>query len=323
MAPMQRILLVKTSSLGDVVHNLPVVSDIRRHLPQAHVDWVVEEAFAAIPALHPGVSEIIPIALRRWRRSPLARAVRGEICAFREHLKTRAYDAIVDTQGLVKSGCIVRMARGTRMGYDARSAWEPLATLAYQRRFRVPTDWHAVMRNRALAGLALGYRPDPSVDYGVSAELRPFPWAPAGPYAVLLHATSRTDKEWPVEHWVELGRRLRRSGLATVLPGGSPAERARGERIAHELDGAAVPPPAGIDTLASLLAGAEAIVGVDTGLTHLGAALGRPTVAIYTATEPSATGVYGARAFENLGGPGLMPTVDAVLEAAGRLGVVL
>jgi heptosyltransferase I len=323
MPPMERILLVKTSSLGDVVHNLPVVSDIRRHFPRARVDWVVEEAYATIPALHPGVTDVIPVALRRWRRSPLARAVRAEVCAFRNRLQARAYDAIVDTQGLVKSGCIVRLARGSRMGYDRRSAWEPLATLAYQHRFRVPTDWHAVMRNRALVGLALGYAPDASIDYGVSAALRPFPWAPAGPYALLLHATSRADKEWPIAHWVELGQRLRRSGLAAVLPAGSATERARSERIAHQIDGAVVPPPVGIDVLASLLAGAETVVGVDTGLTHLGAALGRPTVAIYTATEPSATGVFGARAFANLGGPGTVPGVDVVLEAAVRLGVVL
>jgi len=323
MAAMDRILLVKTSSLGDVVHNLPVVSDIRLHFPRARIDWAVEESFAAIPALHPGVHSVLPLALRRWRRAPLSRAVRSEVGAFRRLLRAHEYDAIIDTQGLVKSSCVVRMARGTRMGYDARSAWEPLATLMYQRRFAVSPDWHAVVRNRSLVGQALGYAPGPDVDYGISAPLKPFAWAPAGPYVVLLHATSLADKEWPEERWVELGQRLRASGLAAVLPAGTPRERSRSQAIARRVEFAVVPPPSGIATLASLLAGAEMVVGVDTGLTHLGAALGRPTVAIFCATDAAATGVYGAPLAVNLGGPGAPPAVDEVLAAAARIGVVL
>ena len=227
---MQRILLVKTSSLGDVVHNLPVVSDIARHVPDAVVDWLVEEPFAALPALHPRVNRVITVAVRRWRKALLSRATREEFAAYRQAVGAERYDAVIDTQGLVKSALLARAAGlapgGVRHGYDAASAREPFAARFYSRHHVVSRDLHAVPRNRQLAAAALGYEIRSGVDgdaveYGIQA--------PAGvqaahthpaPYAVFLHGTSRADKCWAEERWIALGNALADGGIDAVLPQG-------------------------------------------------------------------------------------------------------
>ncbi len=311
---MKKILLVKTSSLGDVVHNLPVASDIRVAVPGAEIDWVVEESFAAIPRLHPAVARVLPVAVRRWRSGLLAGAVRAEIGAFLRELKARTYDAVIDTQGLLKSAWIARSARGTRHGLDFASAREPLS-LFYDRTYSVPWAMHAVERNRLLAAQALGYAAPDRIDYGVSARAAGFAWLPAGDYAVLVHATSAGEKLWPEARWVELAARLGGRGLRSVLPWGGTAERLRTESIARQVPGAVVAPALSLAEIASLLAGARAVAGVDTGLAHLAAALGIPTIGIYCATDPAATGLYGGARAVNLGGIGAPPPVAEVMTA--------
>lgn len=310
-----RILLVKTSSLGDVIHNLPVVSDIRRHFPDASVDWCVEEGFAAIPRLHPAVDVVIPVAIRRWRKAPFAARTWREFATFRAQMGRQAYDAVIDTQGLLKSALIARRARGPLSGYAADSAREPLAARLYDRRFNVATGEHAVRRNRQLAAAALGYVAEGEADYGIAAPAAAFAWLPTAPYVVFLTATSRDDKLWPEPHWTSLGQQLQALGYCVVLPGGSPAERERAARLAAGIDGAVAAPPLAIRDLASLLAGACAAVGVDTGLSHLAVALATPTVALYVATDPGLTGVLGSGFHRNLGGKGQVPAPAAVLEA--------
>jgi heptosyltransferase I len=317
MQPPGRILLVKTSSLGDVVHNLPVVSDLRRHFPDAQIDWLVEENFAAIPALHPGVDSVIPLAIRRWRKHLTQSATWRQIGAVRSRLREQDYDAILDTQGLLKSAVAARWARGDHHGYDAASIREPLAALTYTHTHKVSKTLHAVERNRALAAAAFAYSIDSPCDYGIGATALVAPWLPTDrPYVVLLTATSRDDKLWPEHHWITLGRALAAQGLRCILPGGSAMERERAARIAAAIDGVAAP-PLDISTLAELIAGARCVIGVDTGLTHLGAALGKPTLAIFCATDPGLTGVYAAQLVLNLGGVGAMPTPDEVLQQAG------
>lgn len=308
-----RILIVKTSSLGDVIHNLPVVSDIRRHFPDAAVDWCVEDNFAAIPRLHPGVGTIIPVAVRRWRKNLLKAASWREMADFRRGLQAAPYDAVVDTQGLLKSALMASQAHGPVLGYDARSAREPMAARFYDRKFGVSRELHAVVRNRRLAAAALGYSADGEPDYGIEAAPAAFAWLPHRPYVVFLTATSRDDKLWPEAHWLALGQQLNSLGISAVLPGGSAVERERASRLAAGIPGAVAAPAMNIPDLAALLAGARAAVGVDTGLTHLAVALKVPTVALYTATDPGLTGVLGVGFHCNLGGKNQTPSPAAVL----------
>jgi heptosyltransferase-1 len=312
---MARVLLVKTSSLGDVVHNLPVAGDIASKLPGVSIDWVVEEAFAAIPALHPNVDQVIPLALRRWCSSWNSATWR-EARAFVSRLRLAAYDAVIDSQGLFKSALVTRLARGARYGLDWKSSREPLF-MFYDRTIRVPRAQHAVERNRRLAAQALAYEPSPRVDYGMdgAANRR----AQAADYAVLVHSTSAEAKLWPEGRWIALGEALAAEGLACVLPWGNDDERRRAERIAEALPHAQVPDRMPLAAVASLLAGARCVVGLDTGLTHLAGALGVRTVGIYTATDPAATGLFGCAHAVNVGGPTVSAGADDALRALKTL----
>lgn len=314
-----RILLVKTSSLGDVVHNLPVASDITRHVPDVAIDWVVEESFAEIPRLHPAVRRVIPVAVRRWRKKAFAPATWREIASVRRHLREKPYDVILDSQGLLKSALIASQARGKRIGHDRDSAREPIAARFYDRCIEVPRNLHAVARNRLLAAEAFGYQPDPLIDYGVAAPPLATSWLPAGEYAVLLTATSRADKEWPEGDWQALGMALIATGLRCVLPGGSPAERARAAHLAASLGRAVAAPVMNLTELAGLLAGATLVVGVDTGLVHLAAALGRPTLALYCNSDPALTGVLAGAKAINLGSRDQPPRAGEVVAHALKL----
>lgn len=314
------ILLVKTSSLGDVLHNLPAVSDIARHYPNAQIDWLVEESFAALPRLHPAVRNVIPVAVRRWRSKLLSASTWQEIGMFRRTLAEQCYDVAIDTQGLLKSALLMRGAHGLRCGFDRRSAREPLAASLYQSTFPVATGQHAVERNRQLAAQALGYVAQGQADYGIRppAIARP-DWLTSGAYAVLLHATSRADKLWNDANWIALGRYLHEKDIRSVLPWGSAAEQARSQRLGDAIPGGIVPPRLNLYEAAALLGSAQAVIGVDTGLAHLAAALGVPTVGIYTATQPALTGLYAGRCAVNLGDAGRAPDTAAVIEVLQRM----
>ncbi|MBK5914896.1 lipopolysaccharide heptosyltransferase I [Rhodocyclus purpureus] len=330
-----RILLIKTSSLGDVIHNLPVLSDLARAFPDATVDWCVEEAFADIPRLHPGLHAVIPVALRRWRKGLGRAQTWREMRDFRDRIGASDYDFVLDTQGLVKSALIAGRARGIRLGYAADSAREPLAARFYDRTFSVPRNLHAVTRNRLLAAAAFGLPADfvtkTPLAYGIVPPplVPPFalPWLAGSPrHAVLLSATSRDDKLWAEENWIELGRELAAQGITPVFPGGSPRERERAARLAAAVPGSIAAPPVSLREAAALIGNAAICVGVDTGLVHLAAALGTPTLAIYTATQPALTGALGGEVsaaagspcgfVRNLGGKDRPPTVAEVLALA-------
>ncbi|HEU4350291.1 MAG TPA: lipopolysaccharide heptosyltransferase I [Burkholderiales bacterium] len=302
---MTTILFVKTSSLGDVVHNCPAVSDAARSVPGAVIDWVVEEPFAGIAALHRAVRRVIPVAVRRWRSALWKRSVWSEIGALRRELRSERYDAVVDTQSLVKSALICTLTAGKRHGMDRASARESLAAAFYDVRHAVRRDLHAVERNRLLAASALGYEISEAPDYGLRV-----PETSKSRYLVLLTMTSRADKLWPEERWVELGLGL---GAPAILPWGSEEERARAERIAARIGGTVLP-KRNLAELARLFVNARVVVGLDTGLTHLAAALGVPVVGIYCGSDPALTGLYGAPLARNAGSPGCPPQVAEVLQ---------
>jgi heptosyltransferase I len=329
-----RILIIKTTSLGDVVHCLPIIADIKQQVPEAQIDWVVEDGFADILKLHPHIHRIIPVAIRRWRKALFSPQTWREFSAFKRQLQAQPYDVVIDTQGLLKSAVIAYLSHSAnKCGYDKSSAREAMASCFYQHKFNISYQQHAVVRNRTLAALALGYSPPTTApDYGVMADLKRLnhvAFTLPSQYVVALHSTSRDAKCWPVEHWVALGERLQQRGLALVLPWGNAAEELRAKTIAQAIANALVLPnlPAlpnpivlpklGITSLAAIIANAQVIVGVDTGLVHLAVALNKPTVAIYTDTNPVLTGVYpGATAKAiSLGDADNIPQPDAVLQA--------
>ena len=314
---MADILFIKTSSLGDVIHHMPALVEARRRLPDARFAWVVEEAFAPLVRLHPAVDDVIPVASRRWRHALLSVATWREVRAFRRRVRSRAYDAVVDTQGLLRTAVIAWLARGRRQGYDSVSIREPLAARFYDVRHRVSRDLHAIDRNRILTGLALGYSPEGADDFGLDrARLAD---AAGAPGAILLHATAQQIKQWPEERWIALGRALAARGLDLELPWGTEAERQRSERIAAGIPGARVPDRRPLDELARRIAAAQFVVGVDTGLLHLAAALGVPLVGIFVGSEPGLTGPRGRGPIAVVGRKGAVPQVDDVLDALGRL----
>jgi len=303
-----KVLIVKTSSMGDIIHTLPAVTDAVRALPGIQMDWVVEEAFAEIPRWHPAIRHVIPVAIRRWRMNPFATLRSEEWKQFRSRLKQEHYDCIIDAQGLIKSALVARMAHGKICGLDWSSAREPLASLAYQQKFFVSKEQHAVERTRSLFAKALCYSYGSSGDdcelqsafrhglgdgdFGLQREQFGAP-DKNKPYVLFLHGTTRGPKHWPDEHWVQLCRFVTASGMYVKVPWYNVEEKLRAEKIAAVSDRAEVLPKSNLQGMASVLAQAKAFVAVDTGLGHLGAALNVPGISLYGPTSPVYIGTYG------------------------------
>ena len=309
---MKRLLIVKTSSMGDVVHALPVVNDVLAHHPGVQIDWLVEAPFAAIPQLHPGVRRVLPMAWRKWRGQLFGRSTWQAMAALRDELRRQSYDAVLDLQGLLKSALWARQAGAPVLGYDRASLREPLAAWAYAATAAVPRDLHAVQRCRLLAAAHLGYRleQDRAPDFGIQAP--PPGWGPRGPYAVLIPNASRPEKLCPDRHRVAVGSRLRVRGWTPVVLWGRDSEQSLAENIAASCEGD-VPPFLKVGEMASVLARAQTVIGLDTGFTHLAAAFGRPTLGIYCDHEPGLAGITGPGRVASIGGKGKLPSRAEVL----------
>lgn len=289
-----KILIVKLSSLGDVVHAMPVVQDIRRALPQAEIDWVVERGFAPLVRRCEGVGRVIECELRRWRKAPLSGDTRRTFAAFKADLQRDAYDAVLDLQGLSKSALVAWLARLTPTGkryamanrtegsgYEAPTRW--VADVAVP----LPSHIHALTRSRELSARALGYTLPSSTSFGLLAQVGAHCIATqnvagaGGGVVAFVHGTSRADKLWPVAYWIELGRSLHAQGLSVALPHGSDEEMQRANEIAAALPNALVWPRLGLDALVDALAGCVGVIGVDSGLSHIAVALDLPHVQLY------------------------------------------
>jgi heptosyltransferase-1 len=314
---MSDILFIKTSSLGDVIHHMPAVTDARRHRPQAKIGWVVEEAFAPLVRLNCAVDTVIPVASRRWRTAPFSAETWREVSAFARAMRAQTHEIVIDAQGLLRSALIARFARGCRHGYDRASVRERPASWLYDVHHDVDRALHAITRNRMLTGQVLGYTPDGTLDFGLDRG-RLMNGQPSRD-VVLLHATARPEKEWPAANWIELAQDLAAGGYKVVLPWGNAAERARSDEIAAAVPDAKVPDLQPLDDAARMIARAAFVVGVDTGLLHLAAALGVPLAAIFVGTEPGQHGPLGAGKIEIAGGLGQMPSVSDVRAAVARI----
>lgn len=287
------ILVVKTSSLGDIIHTLPALTDAAHAFPDIRFDWVAEKGFAEIPSWHEQVDRVIPVSWRKWRKNLGAAWQSGEIQDFYRALRQTKYDKIIDAQGLLKSAIIARLAKGERYGLDVHSARETLASLFYQQKHAVPTLQHAVTRMRQLFAKVLGYQiregmPDYGIRHHFSSVVQPH-----SPHVIFFHGTTRDDKEWPVSHWMVLAKHCHDAGYEVLLPWGNEREKKRAEEIATASVSAKVLPRTSLGELAGLLAQAKAVLSVDTGLGHLAAALNVPTLSMYGPTDPSHIGAYG------------------------------
>jgi heptosyltransferase-1 len=319
--PAPRILIVKLSSLGDVVHAMAAVQDIRRAMPQAQIDWVVERAFAPLVARCEGVQRTIPCELRQWRKHPFASSTRKAWSAFKAELQAQAYDAVMDLQGLTKSALVVWLAQtrvgGLRYGLahaTEGSSFEAPARWVADRAIAMEPHVHAVQRSRVLCAQALGYDLQGEAQFGLcpgnlavpqpqarvghllahpGASINPF--APRKAVVALVHGTSRQDKEWPLAHWIALGQRLNASGFCVALAHGNAAEKTTSEQIAAELEDAWVWPTMPLDALVDTMAHCAGVIGVDSGLSHIAVALDLPHVQIYNFDTAWRTGVDNAR----------------------------
>lgn len=319
-----KILLVRVSSLGDVLHNMPIVADIHRNFPYAEIDWVVEEGYVSLVRMNSGVRRIIPWALRRWRKSLFKAETRAEMKAFYEHLRAEQYDYVFDTQGLLKTGIIMGMARGhNKVGLangSEGSGYEGISRIFHTS--SIPTDprTHAVQRGRIVAARALGYSPDEPADFGLPApradDVHPS-WMPKEDYAVFFHGTARAAKKWAPENWIAVGKAL--APKPVLLAWGSAAEKADAEALAAGLPNAVVLPKLSMDEAVQLARHAALVVGVDTGLTHIAAAFVRPTIELYCDSPKWKTEGNWSPNIINLGDMGSPPSVDDVLDAVRRL----
>jgi heptosyltransferase-1 len=327
------ILVVRVSSLGDVVHNMPMVADILHFFPDAKIDWVVEEAYTGLVRLQAGVRNVIPIALRRWRKSLFCAETRAEMGGFRRLLQREAYDFVFDTQGLFKTAAIMRLARlkagGKRVGLanaTEGSGYEAISRIFHQLSVPVGLRTHAVLRARTVAAAALGYAIDSAPAFNLQAlpstpgmpALAPA-WMPHCPYAVFFHGTARAEKQWPAAHWIQVAQNVNARGLPILLPWGNEAEKQAAQRLAANMPNAVVLPKLPLMEAVMLAQRAALVIGVDTGLTHIAAAYKRPTIEIYSDSPRWKTQGDWSPSIINLGDLGTPPDASAVGAAVSSL----
>lgn len=321
------ILIVRVSSLGDVVHNMPMVADIRRSYPDANIDWVVEEGYTSLVRLNPSVRNVIPFALRRWRKSLWSAATRAEMRAFYQALRNETYDVVFDTQGLFKTSLVMRLARltqgGNRVGLanaTEGSGYEAVSRIFHTKSVPVGLHTHAVQRARVVAAATLGYAIDSPADFNLrDVDDAPSTWLPNRPYAVFFHATARAAKQWAPNHWIQIAQRLAARGMPVLLPWGNPAEQQAALQLAVHMDNAQVLPQLTMMDAVLLAQRAALVIGVDTGLTHIAAACTRPTVELYCDSPRWKTEGNWSPNIINLGDSGTPPSVADVEAAIARL----
>ena len=334
-----KILLVKLSSLGDVLHNLPIVWDLRARLPDAQIDWVVEEGYVHLltPLLSKdsfkGIDRIIPFGLRRWKKNLFKLSAWQQFFAFKKELQATSYDVIIETQGLLKSAIVCALASKASNAVVTGlanatefSGYEPAARYFYNQCVQVPVQCHAVDRSRWVMSSALDW---PVLDRTNEPQFYPKTYVDTlnekpgkvfeglkTPYVLCFHSTAREAKRWPNESWVALGKELASRGYQVVLPWGNLAEQAVSKEIAAHIPNALVPPAFSIQDAFSVIAGAALTVGVDTGLTHLAAVLDKPTVEVYCDSPRWKTEGYWSDKIRNVGDIGAPPSAAEVIEAA-------
>lgn len=305
----QQNLIIKTTSLGDVVHMLPAITDAATQYPELRFDWVVERGFTEVPTWHPHVDKVIPVAIRQWRKSLFSKNTQQEITTFKTQLQAKTYNNVIDSQGLLKSALLTRWAKGKVWGYDKKSIREPIASFFYTNKVSVPFTLHAITRNRLILANVLGYSIDDlPLDYGIAKQKNfalPTDTTLPERYIVALHGTSRVDKEWSIETWHQFIPKMEAAGYSILFPWGNTREYERAKTLATAHKMVHILPKCSLGELAGLLQQASAVIGMDTGLMHIAAALNKKGIALYPVTQPTLTGVLSAgtqQSIESIGG---------------------
>jgi len=304
----KRILIIKTSSLGDVIHNFPMVSDIGAQFPDCKIDWLVEEAYVPLVKLHIGVNRIIPIAFRRWRKSIFSSSTWSELKNCIRNVRRYRYDLVIDSQGLIKSAIFARLAKGPSYGFGPRYSKEKLAGMSYNMRFSVNREQHMLDRCRQLSSLALNYQVAKKPHYGLIKKERS---ATNKKNVVIFCSSAQSTKQWPTTDWIKISQYLSSKGFNCQFTWGNPGEQAICEKIIS-LSAGELLPKMPIDGVATLISQSYLVIGLDTGLLHLAAALEVPSIAIFGASDPLKTGPQGNGPIKICGSKNRFPNVGEV-----------
>jgi heptosyltransferase I len=280
------------SSMGDIFHTFPAVSDIKSHFPDAEIDWVVEDGFKEIVAWHPGVHDLIPIYLREWIKKHNKKSWK-EFIHWKKTLQQKSYDYIIDAQGLVKSTFIAKLAKGKEIhGYDRYSARESMSAWFYHLGHFVNKEQHAVDRTRQFFAKIFGYTLSNSLNFGIKQNFSHL--EKLSNKLIFIIGTTWQTKLWSTEEWKKLTKIAITAGFNVEIIWGSASEKEIADEIIRNCPSARRPEQRlSITTIAEKLVTATAVIGLDTGFSHLAGALETPTIALYGPTSPLKVGLIG------------------------------
>ncbi len=312
---MVRILIIKTSSLGDIIHCLPVINDIKYFVPESSIDWLVEESFADIPRLHPNINSIITISLRSWKKNLRKKITWVGLYNSIKAIRQNHYDIVIDFQGLLKSAFFTLFTHGDIHGFHKNSIREGVASYFYKHTHTVSKHIHAVVRNRELASKCFEYDLlDQPASFGLEIHnIKNFNLSER--YVVLIHGSSKKTKQWPIDYWQKIIQFFNTLGLRVLLPWGSLEEYEAAKILRKTSTNSLVLPKMNISDLANIISGAKCVIGVDSGLTHLANAICIPTIGLYMNSNPYLNGVYPNLKVPsvNIGELGIVPSVESII----------
>ncbi|HEC74977.1 MAG TPA: lipopolysaccharide heptosyltransferase I [Methylophaga aminisulfidivorans] len=292
-----RVLIIKLTSMGDLMHALPALTDAVKAFPDIEFDWVVDKAFADVPKWHPSVRKVITTSHRHWRQSWLKNVSNGEIGGFYKALNADGYDAVIDMQNNLKSALVSLLRKGPVHGLDKYSCREKPAYLAYRHKINVNPNQHAVERMRQILAKALNYPvPETAADYGVDLSHCQLPllnFAIPKRFLMLVHNASWLTKLWPVNHWQSLTLKAVDAGYSVLIPSGNDEEYQRALEIAAVSDKAYVLPRLSLDNIAAIMQKSDAALCSDTGLAHMAAMMNKPAITLYGSTDTHLIGTHG------------------------------